>query len=276
VDAAVSAIGKYRILGKLGRGAMGVVYRAQADGGEPVALKVMAAELSSDAELVERFRREADAAAKLQHPNITRVLDFGESDKQLYMAMELLDGSDLKTLIEGSGAGGFHRQLSVMAQASAGMAFVHAGGFVHRDLKPANIHVKADGRVKIMDFGLVRPDDSNMTRTGMVMGSPSYMAPELIRGQKADTRSDVFALGAVYYELITGKRAFPGKGLTQIMMAIVSSDPEPLSATAPEVPAPVSSIVSRCLKKPLAERYQSAGEVHAAFEVACQVYGVTT
>jgi serine/threonine-protein kinase len=238
-----------------------------------VALKVMASELSSDGELVERFRREALSAARLEHPNITRVLDFGEDGQQLYMAMELLDGSDIKGLIERKEAGGTTAKLSIMTQASAGMACVHAHGFVHRDLKPANIHVKSDGQVKIMDFGLVRLGDSNMTATGMVMGSPSYMAPEQIKGEKADARSDVFALGAVFYELLSGQRAFGAKGITQIMMAVVGGEPQPLPACAPEVPAPVVSIVGRCLRKLPAERYQSAGELHAACEVARQVYG---
>jgi serine/threonine-protein kinase len=124
-----------------------------------------------------------------------------------------------------------------------------------------------------MDFGLVRLSDSEMTTAGMVMGSPSYMAPELIRGQKADARSDVFGLGAVFYELLSGRRAFNGKGITQIVMALISSEPTPLAQLAPNVPAPVARIVERCLRKDPAERYQSAGELYAALEVALGVYG---
>src|SRR5262249_37698189 len=161
-----------------------------------------------------RFKREAFSAHELDHPGITRVLDFGQEGEQLYMAMELLDGKDLKSLIEGGALWSLGYKLRVMAQCSEGMAFVHRRGFVHRDLKPANIHITVDGLVKIMDFGLVRPSDSDMTRTGMVMGSPSYMSPEQIKGEKADPRSDVFALGAVFYELLSGRRAFPGKALT--------------------------------------------------------------
>jgi serine/threonine-protein kinase len=274
VDAVENVIGPYRLIEQIGRGTMGVVYRAQGPGGgPPVAVKVMAAELSSDEELAERFRREALSASQLDHPNITRVLDFGEEGRQLYMTMELLDGSDLKTRIARNDTGDLGSRLSLMAQASAGMAFVHALGFVHRDLKPANIHVKADGQVRIMDFGLVRFGDSNMTRTGMVMGSPAYMSPEQIRGEKADARSDVFAMGAVFYELLAGRRAFGGKGLPEIMMGIVTREPEPLSACAPDVPAPVARIVERCLRKAPGDRYQTAGELHAAVDVAHQVYG---
>jgi serine/threonine-protein kinase len=267
-------VGQYRLIEKIGRGAMGSVYRAEnPTSGAQVAVKIMAAELSSDDELVERFRREAFSAAQLDHPSITRVLDFGQEGQQLYMAMELLEGKDLKSLIEGGALWSLGGMLSIMAQASAGMACVHAQGFVHRDLKPANIHITADGQVKIMDFGLVRSSDSNMTRTGMVMGSPSYMAPEQIKGEKADSRSDVFALGSVFYELLSGRRAFAGKSLTQIMMGILTGEPEPLSVCASDVPPPVVRIVERCLKKVPADRYQSAGELSAAVDVALQVYG---
>jgi eukaryotic-like serine/threonine-protein kinase len=271
---AAERLGRYRLLQKLGRGAMGVVYRAEdATTGAQVALKVMAAELSADPELMERFRREAQTASQVSHPNITRVYDFGQADERLYMAMELLDGSDLKTLIERAELPTLRDKLAVMTQVASGMALVHDRGLFHRDLKPANIHVNSNGQAKIMDFGLVRLSDSDMTRTGMVMGSPSYMAPELIRGLKADARSDVFGLGAVFYELLSGRRAFGGKGITQIIMAIIQSEPEPLSACAVDVPAPVARIAERSLRKAPEERYQTAGELHAALDVALDVYG---
>jgi eukaryotic-like serine/threonine-protein kinase len=272
VDTAV--LGRYRLVANLGRGAMGIVYRAQdSTTGAQVALKVMAAELSHDPELMERFRREAQTASQIAHPNITRVYDFGQADERLYMAMELLDGSDLKALIERGALASLRAKLAVMTQVASGMALVHARGLFHRDLKPANIHVTMAGQAKIMDFGLVRLSDSEMTSTGMVMGSPSYMAPELIKGQKADARSDVFGLGAVFYELLSGRRAFGGKGITQIVMAIIGSEPAPLSEVAPNIPAPIARIVERCLRKDLEERYQTAGELYAALEVAVGVYG---
>ena len=267
-------IGRYRLLEKIGRGAMGTVYRAvDPESGSHVAVKVMGAELSGDPELAERFRREAMSAAELDHPNITRVYDFGAEGRQLFMAMELLDGFDLRRLIDQGAAGSLGDRLDMMVQAAAGMALVHARGLVHRDLKPANIHVKVDGQVKIMDFGLVRVGDSEMTRTGMVMGSPSYMSPEQIRGEKADARSDVFALGAVFYELLAGRRAFPGKGFAQIMMDVMSKDPEPLASSGPDVPAALAYVVERCLRKAPADRYQAAGELHAALEALSLVFG---
>ena len=272
------SIGRYRLVQRIGRGAMGTVYQAvDSDTGKSVALKVMAAELSGDSELIERFRREALAAADLDHPNITRVYDFGEEGQQLYMAMELLQGADLKELIDQRRFGDLAWKIRVMAEVAAGMAFVHSKNLVHRDLKPGNIHVTREGlppaeplatAVKIMDFGLVRLGDSNMTRTGMVLGSPAYMAPEQLRGDKADSRTDVFALGAVFYELLSGTRAFAGKGITQIMMNVLQNERAPLAQSAPEVPLRLLHIVERCMRKLPIERYQTAGELHSALEIA--------
>jgi serine/threonine-protein kinase len=228
----------------------------------------MAGELSSDAELMERFRREALAAADLNHPNITRVFDFGEEGEQLYMAMELLKGSDLKVLIERAQLGDLAWKLRVMVEVASGMAFVHRRNLVHRDLKPGNIHVTTSGTPKIMDFGLVRLGDSNMTRTGMVMGSPAYMSPEQLKGDKADARSDVFSLGAVFYELLSGHRAFAGKNITQIMMNVLANEHAPLETAAPDVPRVLQYVVGRAMHKEPTDRYQTAGELHAALEVA--------
>ena len=267
------AFGRYIILEKLGRGAMGVVYKAR-DGarGEDVAVKVMSVDLSADPDLAERFRREAMAASTVQHANITQVLDFGKQDGQLFMAMELLQGHDLTALIA-AGTLSLQERLAIMEQVSDGIGLVHAAGLVHRDLKPGNIHVNPGGLAKIMDFGLVRYGDSNMTATGAVLGSPAYMSPEIMRGEKADARSDVFSLGAVFYELLAGRRAFPGKGITQIMMAVMTHEPVPLREVAPYVPEPVAWIVEVCLRKDPVARYRTAGELHAALDVATRIYG---
>ena len=262
-------IGRYQVVQRIGRGAMGTVYQAvDGDNGQAVALKVMAGELAGDPELMERFRREAIAAADLHHPNITRVYDFGEEGQQLYMAMELLRGADLKELVEQRRLGDLAWKVRIMVQVAAGMAFVHSRNLVHRDLKPGNIHVTQDGIPKIMDFGLVRLGDSNMTRTGMVLGSPAYMSPEQLKGDKADARTDVFALGAVFYELLAGQRAFTGKGITQIMMNVLANERVPLIQSAPDVPPLLAHIVERCMRKEPSGRYQTAGELHAALEVA--------
>jgi serine/threonine-protein kinase len=260
--------GRYRLIEKIGRGSMGVVYRAEDARGNRYAVKLLAIGQDTDPELPVRFRREAMAASQLLHPNIVRVFDFGEEHGHLYMAMELLEGADLATLIPQGRTGGLPERLSLMLQVTSALAFVHSRGIVHRDLKPGNVHVAHDGRVRVMDFGLVRITDSNMTATGMVMGSPSYMAPEVVRGQKADARSDVFSLGATFYELFAGRRAFPGKGIGPIMMAILGSEPEPLQRVAPELPAPVAAVIERCLRKPEAERYQTARELLADLQQA--------
>jgi eukaryotic-like serine/threonine-protein kinase len=258
----------YRLVAPLGRGSMGTVYRAvDMVNGEAVAVKIMAHELAEDAELAERFRREAMAASKVTHPGITRVFELGEVEQQLYMAMELLDGDDLKDLIARGETGDLRRRIDLMVQVAAAMALVHANGLVHRDLKPGNIHVTPDGRAKIMDFGLVRFGDSNMTATGMVMGSPAYMSPEQLSGARVDSRSDVFSLGAVFYELLCGQRAFPAKGITQIMMSILQTEPKPLKDLVPEAPPTLTHVVERCLRKDVALRYQTAGELHAALEI---------
>ena len=270
------AIGPYRVMEKIGRGTMGQVYRALDGYGNAFALKVMASELADEPELVARFEREAMAAALLDHPNVTRVYDFGEENRRLYMVMELLEGADLKVLIERRSLPRLQDKLAVMAQAADGMAYVHGRNLVHRDLKPANIHVQPDGQVKIMDFGLVRPADSNMTRAGSVLGSPAYMAPEQLMGNSADARSDVFALGAVFYELLANQRAFGGKGMAEIMMNVLQREPTALAECAPQVPHAVSLIVERCLRKDAATRYQNARELYAAVEVALAAFGDTT
>jgi eukaryotic-like serine/threonine-protein kinase len=251
---------------------MGTVYEGVDPAGQRFAIKVLTGELAVHEEMVERFRREAVSAAHLNHPNITKVADFGEEGARLYMAMELLVGSDLKLLIERDALGSPADRVRIMTQVAAGMAHVHAANLVHRDLKPGNIHVTPEGVAKIMDFGLVRLGDSNMTATGMVMGSPAYMAPEQLRGAKVDARCDVFALGAVFYELLSGLRAFPGKGLTAIMMAVVGTQPKPLAECAPSVPPPIAFVVGRCLRKDPAERYRTAGELHAALEALEDAY----
>ena len=267
-------IGPYKILDRIGRGTMGQVFRAVDTDGESWAIKVMASELADEPELVERFQREAMAAALLDHPNVTRVHDFGEDQRRLYMVMELLRGSDLKVLIERKEPPTLQQKLSIMVQVGAGMAYVHGRNIVHRDLKPANIHVQPDGQAKIMDFGLVRVGDSNMTRTGTILGSPAYMSPEVLMGQRADARSDVFSLGSAFYELVAGQRAFAGKGIGDIMMTVLQKEPVPLATTAPQTPPGVAFVIERCLRKDPTQRYQNANELHAALEVAYAAYAV--
>ena len=258
-------VGKYLIVAMIGSGAMGDVYRAHdAKLNRDVAVKTMAELYASDDQLVQRFRREAQSAAALNHPNVVTVFDFGSEQGKFYLAMELLDGADLKELIASRSLNDLWDKLDVMEQIAEGLAYAHKQGVVHRDLKPANIRILPNGRVKIMDFGLARIGSSDMTRAGMVMGTPNYMSPEQVRGTKADARSDIFSLGAVFYELLSGKKAFNADSMHTILYKVLEEEPEPVRNWVPGLPAPFVAFVERCLAKDPANRYPHAGEMRDA------------
>lgn len=261
-------IGKYQIVGKLGQGAMGEVFR----GHDPVlnrdvAVKRISSGLDADEMLKKRFKREAEAVALLNHPHIITVYELGFEGDQMYMAMELLEGIDLKHAMAQRKLS-FAEKTGVMEQICEGLAFAHARELVHRDLKPANIHILPGGKVKIMDFGLARMSGSDMTSTGTVMGTPHYMSPEQVRGQKADARSDVFALGCVFYELLSGKKPFDAESMHGVLFKVMQEEPAPLTEVAAEVPQAYVQVVERTLAKEPAERFQSAGELLAALRLA--------
>ena len=240
-------IGKYDIVGKLGKGAMGEVYKGHDPVlGRYVAIKVIAESLDTDPDLVERFRREAKAAAKLNHPNIITIYDFVEDEGSLYIVMELLDGKDLKELIKGGTPLTIEQILGIMEQIADGLGFAHENEMVHRDLKPANIHITKKGQIKILDFGLVHNESSEMTKTGHVMGTPNYMSPEQVQGLKIDPRSDIFSLGAVFYELLTRKKPFSGDSIHATMFKVVQGDREPL-ARYTHLPSALIQMVDRAL-----------------------------
>jgi eukaryotic-like serine/threonine-protein kinase len=261
-------IGKYEILGKLGQGAMGEVFRAR----DPVlnrevAVKRITAGLDADETVRKRFRREMEAAANLTHPNIITVYEAGLEGEQLFMAMELLDGVDLKHALAARPMS-LDEKLGVALQICEGVALAHSKEIVHRDLKPANIHILPSGKVKIMDFGLARFSGSEMTSTGMVMGTPHYMSPEQVKGQKADTRSDVFALGCVFYELLSGRKPFDAESMHGVLFKIMQEDPVPLREAAPGTPEPVTHVVEKALAKNPADRFANASELLVALRQA--------
>jgi serine/threonine protein kinase len=269
----MATFGRYEILDKLGEGAMGVVYRARdASLGRVVALKMLSADLGAEEELHQRFQREAEAIGRLSHPNIVTVYDVGESSGQLYMAMELLEGDDLRSLIEKRAAIAFADRVRILIQICTGLAYAHSRGVVHRDIKPANILVGSDGRAKILDFGLARVSArSTITRRGVILGTPDYMAPEQAMGKGVDRRSDVFSAGAVFYEFLTLEKPFKGKTLHAVLYQIISDDPEPVLTVNPEVPVRLASIVHRMLRKDPDLRYgamedvaRDLSEIHAA------------
>jgi serine/threonine-protein kinase len=257
-------IGKYEIVGKLGQGAMGEVFRAH----DPVlnrdvAVKRITVGLDADETMRKRFQREAQSAALLSHPNIITVYDLDLEGNQFYMAMELLDGIDLKHALVARKMS-LDEKIGVVMQICEGLAHAHAHEIVHRDLKPANIHILPNGKVKIMDFGLARLPGSEMTTTGMVMGTPHYMSPEQVRGQKADARSDVFALGCLFYELLVGHKPFDAESMHGVLYKIMQEEPTPVREAAPGTPEAVSHIVEKALAKNPAERFPNAGEMLVA------------
>ena len=240
-------LGKYDIVGKLGKGAMGRgLQRPRPVLNRYVAIKVIAESLDTDSDLVERFRREAKMAAQLNHPNIITIYDFVEEEGNLYIVMELLDGKDLKELIKGGTPLTVDQILGIMEQIADGLGFAHDSGMVHRDLKPANIHVTKKGQIKILDFGLVHEASSDMTKTGHVMGTPNYMSPEQVQGLRVDPRSDIFSLGAVFYELLTRKKPFSADSIHATMFKVVQGEREPL-AQYTHLPLPLVTMVDRAL-----------------------------
>ena len=234
---------------------MGEVFRAH----DPVlnravAVKRITAGLDADEMVRKRFQREAQSAALLSHPNIVTVYELGFEGEQLFMAMELLDGIDLKHALAARQMT-LDEKVGVVQQICEGLAFAHAHDIVHRDLKPANIHILPSGKVKIMDFGLARLSGSEMTTTGMVMGTPHYMSPEQVRGQKADARSDVFALGCLFYELLAGRKPFDAESMHGVLYKIMQEEPTPVREAAPGTPEALAQVVEKALAKNPAERF---------------------
>ena len=247
----MTTFGRYQILDKIGEGAMGVVYRARDNAiGRVVALKMLSAELGAEEELNQRFQREAEAIGRLSHPNIVTVYDLGQTDGQLYMAMELLEGEDVRSLIEKRVDIPLVDRVRLLVQICEGVGYAHSRGVVHRDIKPANILVTNAGHVKILDFGLARVSTrATITKKGVILGTPDYMAPEQAMGKPVDQRSDVFSAGAVFYEFLTLEKPFKGKTLHAVLYQIIQDDPDPVLTLNPEVPTRLAAVVHRMLIK---------------------------
>jgi serine/threonine protein kinase len=265
----LNRIGRYQIVDKIGQGGTSHVYKGfDATLNRYVAVKTISADAADDPTLRKRFEREAQSAARLSHPHIITVFDFGQEADKLFMAMELLEGQDLKQVIAGGRLHGLEEKLEVMSQICEGLAFAHANGIVHRDLKPANIHVLPDGQVKIMDFGLARLSGSDMTRTGLVMGTPHYMSPEQVRGEHVDFRSDVFAVGCVFYEILTGRKPFDADSIHSVLYKVMQEEPRPARALVPGLPGVLLQILEKAMAKSPAQRFAHAGEVGEFLELA--------
>ena len=196
-------LGRYELLDRLGKGGMGVVYRARDTKlDRPVAVKMLLGDLEDDDETRERFLREARAAGELSHRNIIQIYDFGEEGGRAFIVMELLEGTSLNEFLKEHPDLSLDRKLQIMIGVCEGLAFSHTRSIIHRDLKPANLFITKDRQVKVLDFGLARIASSNLTRAGLVFGTPDYMSPEQVRGKVVDERSDIFSLGAVFYQML--------------------------------------------------------------------------
>ena len=269
-----TTLGPYRIVAPLGAGGMGEVYRARDTRlARDVAVKVIPSALAGDRDRVLRFEQEARAAGALSHPNVIVIHDIGEHEGSPFVVMELLEGETLRERLA-HGPLPPRKAAEVACQAAQGLAAAHEKGIVHRDLKPENLFITKDGRVKVLDFGLAkltRPEilapagDEPLsiadTVTGIVLGTAGYMAPEQVRGQPADQRSDLFALGSILYEMLAGRRAFRGKSTVETMHAILSEEPPPLSSSGRDIPSGLESVVGHCLEKDPEERFQNARDL---------------
>lgn len=264
-------IGKYRVLGEIGRGTMGIVFEAL----DPVlnrrvALKTIEVPIGGDEEVLQRFRREAQAAALLNHPNIVTIHDYGEEGGSLYMAMELLHGPDLRDAIDQDLLGPLEQKLDVMDRVLDALEYAHSQQVVHRDVKPANIHLGSGRNVKIMDFGLARMNTSEMTQEGIVLGTPNYMSPEQALGDKVDGRSDIFSTGAVLYELLTGHKPFEADSTPSVLFQVVHKEPPAVERWVPGIPEPIIDVVKQALTKDRKKRFAGASEMRSALAAARQ------
>ena len=258
----MTRIGKYEVVARIGQGTTSHVYKAYDPTlGRYVAVKTINVEANRDADQRRRFVREAQSVALLNHPRIVTLYDFGQDEDRLYIAMELLEGSDLRQALAEKRFTSLDQKLEVMTQVCEGIAHAHAHGVVHRDLKPANIHLLPNGQVKVMDFGLARLAGSDITRTGLVMGTPYYMSPEQVRGEHVDARSDVFALGCVLYELCTGQRAFEADSVHSVLYKVSEARPRPAQEWTPELPAVILEILARAMAGSPADRFPDASEL---------------
>ncbi len=262
-------LGRYQVEKELGKGAMGVVYL----GRDPkinriVAIKTMALSQEFDedelADVKERFFREAETAGRLNHPNIVTMYDAGEEQDLAYIAMEFLKGKDLVPFTKPDNLLPLPKVLSIIARVADALDYAHQNHVVHRDIKPGNIMYEPESdQVKVTDFGIARITDSSKTKTGMVLGTPSYMSPEQLVGKKIDGRSDLFSLGVTLYQMCCGQLPFVGDSMAQLMFKIANEPPQDISALNPQLPASVIAVIDKALVKDAAARYQRGAEMAA-------------
>src|SRR5215218_8568697 len=257
--------GRYELEELVGRGGMSNVYRAHDRLLErTVALKLLHDRYSDDDEYVERFRREARAAARLSHPNIVTVIDRGEQEGRQYIVFEHVAGENLKEVVRNRGALPIKQAIELVLQVARALSFAHEHGLVHRDVKPQNVLLNGDGRAKVTDFGIARTlDVDGVTITGTVLGTSHYISPEQARGEQVDAQSDVYSLGAVLYELLTGEVPFPGDNFVAVAMRHIREEPPSVLEQRPEVSVRLAAAAERALEKDPEKRF---GSMHAFVE----------
>ncbi|MFN2386911.1 MAG: serine/threonine protein kinase [Thermoanaerobaculia bacterium] len=266
-------IGRYEILEKIGSGGFGSVYRAvDSRDGREVAVKTCDIR---DPDSRARALREARLSSRLNHPNVVGVIEVVEEEERPYLVQEFLPGSDLNSRMTEGKPLSIDEKLKILTGVAAGLAHAHAEGIIHRDIKPGNVRVLPDGSVKIMDFGIAKLQDgtTDITKTGITMGSASYMCPEQVCGDPVDSRGDIFSWGSLAYELLSGRRAFRSENLFRRLEMVVKEEPDPLSDVAPEVPSRIVEIVEQALRKKPSDRFASAADLRDALEEASRGLG---
>ena len=265
-------IGRYRVQRRIGQGAMGVIYQAHDPViGRDVAIKLIRADLidgEERADYIARFQREAQTAGRCMHPNIVAIYDFALHEGNPFLAMEFVQGASLAQVLRERGRFAPEDAVAIMLQMLDALACAHAMGVVHRDVKPANVLLLPDNRVKMTDFGIARFDSSELTQMGAVVGTPSYMSPEQIRGEEVDARSDLFAAGAVLHEMLSGVRAFAGRDATEVAYRLINEEPADIATLAGGISPGLTDVLRRALAKTPQARLNSAQEMAAALRAA--------
>ena len=255
-------LGKFELHDPIGEGAMGVVWKAY----DPVlrryvALKLLSSRVGKNANMRERFLREARAAGVLQHPNIVTVYDAGEDRGQLFIAMEMVEGRDLSDMIASSDPLALERKLDIAIEVLEGLHYAHQRGVIHRDVKPSNVRIMPDGRAKIMDFGIARLQSGDVEGSGAIVGTPTYMAPEQITNGAITPATDVFAVGCLLYELLSYRKPFEGETVHGVLYQVLTTDPKPLRTMAPSIPAALERVVMKAINKVPEDRYENGRQM---------------
>src|SRR5436189_13567 len=270
-------VGKFELHELIGEGAMGAVWKAyDSVVRRYVALKLLPSAVGRSTDARDRFLREARAAGALQHPNIVTIYDLGDADRQLFIAMELVDGRDVSSLIALREPLALERKLDIVIEVLQGLSYAHERGVIHRDVKPSNVRIASDGSVKIMDFGIARLQSADVSGSGAIVGTPTYMAPEQITNGAITPATDVFAVGCLLYELLGYRKPFEGETVHGVLYQVLTTDPKPLRTMAPSIPAARERVVGKALNKVPEERFETARQMQSAlFSIRAALSGAS-